>query len=77
MILKLLFTLDFWFVIIDIKNKKHFKKDKYTTKVFSIASNKMMGLVHSRRWEKRNRVLMKSSMNLSEFSNVEFLVKYK
>ena len=50
--------------------------------VCSVASNKMVGLVHARRWKKKKKkeidsfLLMRSSMNLSQFLNEEFFIKY-
>ena len=53
-ILKLLLTLDFWLDTINLQQWKIFKKrNKKRIIVCNMASNKMVRLVHTRRWRKK------------------------
>ena len=45
MILKLLVMSDFWLGVINLKNARHFKKDRWRINACSMASKKMMRLV--------------------------------
>ena len=41
--------------ILNLKNVKHLKKYKWRINAYSVASLKVVELLHTRRWEKRNR----------------------